>query len=256
MQALILAGGLGTRMREETEFRPKPMVEVGGRPVLWHIMKNFAMAGISDFVIATGYRSEDIKDYFLSYHSRNHDVTVALDSPRNVVVHGQHEEGDWRVTIAFTGEDTSTGGRILRASKYLTSDPFVVAYGDGLANVLVSDVLSFHRQNQALVTLTSVQPRSRFGVLEISPDDLVTRFAEKPTLDGWISIGFFIMQQSALDYLDESSALEGIPLQNLTKDGKLAAYRHTGFWQPMDTYREALLLNQLWASGEAPWKLW
>lgn len=243
-------------MREETEFRPKPMVEVGGRPVLWHIMKNLATSGISDFIIATGYRSEVIKDYFLNYDSRNNDFSIRLGSAGDITVHGDHGESNWQVTLAYTGESTNTGGRVLSAAKYLDSGPFVVTYGDGLADVRMSDVLEHHQGSESLVTLTSVQPTSRFGVLDINDDGRVSRFDEKPTLDGWINIGFFVMEIDFLKFLDEKSVLEQEPLKALAEAGRLSAYRHQGFWQPMDTYREALLLNEYCKAGNPPWQLW
>jgi glucose-1-phosphate cytidylyltransferase len=243
-------------MREETEFRPKPMVEVGGRPVLWHIMKNLASSGISDFIIATGYRNEVINDYFLNYASRNNDFSVTLGSTRNLEIHGNNDESNWRVTLAYTGELTNTGGRVLSAAKYLDSGPFVVTYGDGLADVRMSDVLEHHQLLGGLVTLTAVQPTSRFGVLDIGDDGMVVRFDEKPTLEGWINIGFFVMEMEFLEYLNDDSVLEQEPLRAVAQQARLSAYRHTGFWQPMDTYREALMLNDLCKSGTPPWQVW
>lgn len=243
-------------MREETEFRPKPMVEIGGRPVLWHIMKNLASSGVSNFVVATGYRSEVIKDYFLNYDSRNNDFSVTLGSANDIEIHGNHDESNWRVTLAYTGELTNTGGRVLSAAKYLESGPFVVTYGDGLADVRMSDVLEHHQASESLVTLTAVQPTSRFGVLDIGDDGMVVQFDEKPTLEGWINIGFFVMEMGFLEYLNDDSVLEHEPLRALAQEGRLSAYRHLGFWQPMDTYREALMLNDLWRTGAPPWRLW
>ena len=256
MKAIILAGGLGTRLREETEFRPKPMVEVGGRPVLWHIMKNLAHFGITEFIIATGYKSDMIKDYFLNYEARNNDFTVELGRRESLTFHGLHDETQWKVTVAYTGDSTMTGGRVLRASRYLTDEPFLVTYGDGLADVDVRALRSFHEKSATLATVTTVQPLSRFGVMDVDGAGKVLNFAEKPKLEGWVNIGFFVMQPEALTYLDGDCVLEEAPLQHIAAVGQLSAYRHPGFWQPMDTYREAKLLNDLWDRGKAPWKTW
>lgn len=255
MKAIILAGGLGTRMREETEFRPKPMVEVGGRPVLWHIMKNLAVFGIEDFIIATGYRSQMIKDYFLHYEAWNNDFTIGLGG-RRVQFHGAHEESDWKVTIAFTGESTMTGGRVLRASQYVDGERFLVTYGDGLADVDIGALVAFHEDQGTLATVTTVQPLSRFGVMDVDDDGRVQRFREKPRVQGWINIGFFIFEPEVVGYLDPECILEQEPLTRMASDGQLSAYRHPGFWQPMDTYREYRLLNDMWDQGQAPWRLW
>jgi glucose-1-phosphate cytidylyltransferase len=256
MKAILLAGGLGTRLREETEFRPKPMVEVGGRPILWHIMKNLAQFGVREFVIAAGYKSDVIKDYFLNYEARNNDFTVRLGNRNALQFHGDHGESDWSVTVADTGEATMTGGRVFRAARYLDDEPFIVTYGDGLADVDVDALRAWHKQQQRLVTVTTVQPLSRFGVMDVAEAGRVTSFREKPKLEGWINIGFFIMQKEALAYLDAECVLEQEPLARLAADSQLTAYRHEGFWQPMDTFREAKLLNELWDDGNAPWRNW
>lgn len=256
MKAILLAGGLGTRLREETEFRPKPMVEVGGRPVLWHIMKNLSTFGINDFIVATGYKSDMIKEYFLNYEAWNNDFTVELGKRDSVVFHDSHDEAHWRVTVAFTGESTMTGGRVFRAAKYLDDEPFLVTYGDGLADVDITALRAFHEASGCLATVTTVQPTSRFGVMDVAADGKVISFSEKPKLEGWINVGYFIMQPHVLEYLDSDCVLEEEPLARLASVRQLAAYRHTGFWQPMDTYREAKLLNDLWHSGGAPWRVW
>ena len=256
MKAILLAGGLGTRMREETEFRPKPMVELGGRPVLWHIMKNLAHFGITDFIVATGYKSDMIKEYFLNYEAWNNDFTIELGKKNSLQFHDAHDEGQWTVTVAYTGEETMTGGRVFRAAKYLNDEPFLVTYGDGLADVDIDSLRSFHTQQGSLVTVTTVQPYSRFGLMEVDDAGKVTRFSEKPQLEGWINVGFFIMQPGALKYLDADCILEQEPLVKLASDGELSAYRHPGFWQPMDTFRESKILNDLWNDGRAPWKNW
>lgn len=256
MKAVLLAGGLGTRIREETEFRPKPMVEVGGRPILWHIMKNLSGYGITDFIVATGYKSAMIKDYFLNYEAQSNDFTVTLGRRESLVFHGAHDEADWSVTVAFTGDLTPTGGRVQRIAPYLDDEPFLVTYGDGLADVDIAALLDFHAASGRLGTVTTVQPTSRFGVLDLGPDGRVTQFREKPRLDGWINIGFIVFEPGALAYFDPDCVLEQGPLVDLAAAGQLSAYRHDGFWQPMDTFRESTLLNDLWASGRAPWRNW
>lgn len=256
MKAILLAGGLGTRLREETEFRPKPMVEVGGRPILWHIMKNLAHYGITDFIVATGYKSDMIKEYFLNYEAWNNDFTIELGRKDSLHFHDAHDEAHWKVTVAFTGESTMTGGRVFRAAKYLDGESFLVTYGDGLADVDINTLKTFHDESGCLATVTTVQPTSRFGVMDVDHDGKVIAFAEKPKLDGWINIGFFIMQPEVLDYLDAECVLEDQPLAALAADRNLAAYRHKGFWQPMDTFRESKMLNDLWYSEQAPWRVW
>jgi glucose-1-phosphate cytidylyltransferase len=255
---VLLAGGLGTRLREETEFTPKPMVKIGDKPVLWHIMKNLSHQGLSNFVIATGYKSEAIKDYFINYETRNNDFTINLGkSDKSISYHGNHDESDWSVTIAYTGENTNTGGRVKAASKYLESKkPFMVTYGDGLADIDLNNLIRFHKMHGKLATVTTVRPISRFGVMEVSEDGEVKNFKEKPILDGWINIGFFVFEPKVLDLLTLESVLELDPLEKLADMNELMAYRHPGFWQPMDTYREFKLLNDMWENNSAPWKNW
>lgn len=253
MKAILLAGGLGTRMREETEFRPKPLVEIGGRPALWHIMKNLSFHGVTDFVVATGYKSELIKDYFLNYLARNNDFTVNLGNADSVVFHGDHDESNWNVTVAYTGQSTPTAGRILTVAPYLNDEPFMVLYGDGLANVNVTALMAFHQATGLEATVTTVEPPSRFGMMEIDPDGRVTKFSEKPKLSGWVNIGFFVMEPSCLGAMRGHEMLENEPLARLAQEGRLAAYRHEGFWRPMDTFREAQELNELWSAGQSPW---
>ena len=256
IKTLILAGGLGTRLREETEFKPKPMVEVGGRPILWHIMKSLSQQGLSEFSVATGYKGEVIKDYFLNYDYRNNDVTVDLGKRSATVHHGQHDESNWKVTLVNTGELTMTGGRVKRSEKYLSGDRFLCTYGDGLADVDIKKLIEFHKSHGKLATVTTVQPLSRFGIMDIEPNGTVTKFKEKPRLDGWINIGFFVFEPEVFNYLSDDCVLEEEPLANLAADNQLAAYRHDGFWQPMDTFRESKMLNDLWDADEAPWKNW
>lgn len=256
MKALLLAGGLGTRLREETEFRPKPMVEIGGRPILWHIMKHLSTYGIVDFVVALGYKGEMIKDYFLNYESRSNDFTIELGKGGSLNFHGRHDESSWTVTLADTGPDTLTGGRVLRASKYLDGEPFLATYGDGLSDVDIDALVTYHQEHPGLATATITQPTSRYGVVDIDETGLVRSFLEKPRLEGWINIGYFIFEPQVLDYVQDADALEQRPLSKLAASGQLHAYKHKGFWQPMDTFREAQLLNQMWSSDAAPWKTW
>jgi glucose-1-phosphate cytidylyltransferase len=256
VKAVILAGGLGTRLREETEFRPKPMVEIGGKPILWHIMKVFAQHGITEFVVCIGYRGEVIKDYFINYEARTNDFTVHLGPTQSVEFHGTHTESDWQVTVVDTGAETNTGGRVKQVQRFLGDEPFIVTYGDGLADVDVPKLLAHHKEHERLATITTVRPLQRFGILELGDNDAVERFREKPQTDDWINAGFFVFEPAIFDYLEDDSVLEREPLEALAKDQQLSAYRHHGFWQPMDTYREFAMLNELWASGSPPWKVW
>lgn len=256
MKAVLLAGGLGTRMREETEFRPKPMVEVGGRPVLWHIMKILGTQGITDFVICAGYKSEYIKNYFYNYGASNLDFTVRLGDQSSTVFHGSHEEFDWTVTVADTGESTMTGGRIKMIEKYVQGETFLAAYGDGIADIDVKSLLKFHESHGKTATMTVTQPISRFGVVEIDDSGIVSQFREKPKVNDWINIGYFVFRPQIFDYLTTESVLEEEPLRGLAQKIELGAFRHSGFWKPMDTYREYLELNELWWTGSPPWKTW
>jgi glucose-1-phosphate cytidylyltransferase len=256
MKAVLLAGGLGTRMREETEFRPKPMVEIGGRPVLWHIMKILSQQGIKDFVVCTGYKSEFIKNYFTNYGAVNQDFTVTLGDHANITYHGSHDESDWTVTVADTGPTTMTGGRINKIRKYVEGERFLCTYGDGIADIDLEALTKYHESHGKTATMTSIQPLSRFGVLDLEPDGSVKKFKEKPQVEGWINIGYFLFEPQVFDYLDDDAVLEEGPLKSLASDNQIAAYPHRGFWQPMDTYRESLMLNEMWDSGKAPWKTW
>ncbi len=253
MKAVLLAGGLGTRMREETEYRPKPMVMIGGQPILWHIMKNLATGGVTDFVITSGYKSEVIDRYFTE-HSDWYPLDQARTDTRSF--QGSGDQQDWRVTVAFTGEATGTGGRVSRVADLLDGERFVVAYGDGLADVNVSSVLEFHDEGGFLATLTAVQPTSRFGLMDIDEVGQVKYFREKPKMKDWVSIGYFVFEPAVLSYMGDDCGLEEDGLTRLASDGQLAAFRHEGFWQPMDTYREYQILEGLWESGEAPWTTW
>lgn len=257
IQTIILCGGLGTRLREETEFRPKPLVEIGGRPVLWHIMKTYAHYGFRDFTLCLGYRGNMIKEYFLNYEAMNNDFTICLGHRHQISHHDQHGEQDFRVTLADTGLETMTGGRINRVRRYITSDPFMVTYGDGLVDLDIGDLLAFHQAHGKLATVTTVHPMSRYGAIDIDASNAVANFAEKPRLDDWISAGYFVFDPKVFDYLgDDSCVLEQEPLENLTRDGQLMAYRHDGAFHPMDTYREYTYLNDLWQRNKAFWKVW
>lgn len=257
MKVVLLAGGLGTRMREETEYRPKPMVDVGGKPVLWHLMKLFSTFGIVDFVICAGYKGEQIKEYFLNYASHNNDFTITLGRERELVFHDQHLESDWHVTVADTGQSTLTAGRVERVERFVEGERFMVTYGDGLADIDLHKLLAFHEEHGRKATITTVRPLSRFGLVDVE-DSLVTRFREKPQMDDAVSAGFFVFEPEIFDYLRKGDdvMLEHEPLARLAAERELAAYHHDGFWQPMDTYRESVLLNEMWDEGTAPWKVW
>lgn len=255
MKAVILAGGYGTRISEETQSRPKPMVEVGGRPVLWHVMKTYSAHGIHEFVICLGYKGYMIKEYFANYFLHMSDVTFDLRENR-MEVHHRHAE-PWRVTLVDTGEATMTGGRLKRVREYVGDESFCFTYGDGLSDVKVPELIAFHQRQGKLATITAVQPPGRFGALDLE-QNLITGFREKPQGDGgWINGGFFVLEPKALDAIEgDHTVWEREPLERLARDGQLAAFRHLGFWQPMDTLRDKLLLESLWDSGKAPWKVW
>lgn len=256
MKAVILAGGLGTRISEETSTRPKPMVEIGGKPILWHIMKTYSAHGIHDFIICCGYKGYVIKEYFANYFLHMSDVTFDMQNNK-MEVHQRNAE-PWRVTLVDTGENTLTGGRLKRVANYLNDeDAFCFTYGDGVANVDISALIRFHKQHGKRATVTAVQPPGRYGALRMEGDS-VRGFIEKPQGDGgWINGGFFVLSPSCIDLIaDESSSWEGEPLNKLAAQGELMAYEHSGFWQPMDTLRDKNHLEELWQSGEAPWKVW
>ena len=256
MKAVLLAGGLGTRMREETEFRPKPMVEVGGRPVLWHIMKVLGQQGITDFVICTGYKSEYIKNYFYNYGASNLDFTVRLGDQSSTVFHGSHEEFDWTVTVVDTGDSTMTGGRIKMIEKYVVGAPFFATYGDGIADINLEKLIAFHQGHGKTATLTVTNPSSRFGLVEVDDSSAVSKFSEKPKGNDLVNIGYFVFEPSIFDYLTPNSVLEEDPIRRLVADKQIGAFKHEGFWKPMDTQREYLELKAIWDSGVAPWKKW
>jgi len=257
VKTVILCGGMGTRLREETEYRPKPMVEIGGRPILWHIMKLYSHYGFGEFVLCLGYKGQMIKEYFLNYQAMNNDFTMSLGGTGAVTYHGAHNEHDLKVTLVDTGLNTLTGGRLKRAATYLGGSTFMLTYGDGVADVNIRRVVDFHRQHGRLATITAVRPISRFGVLRSDETGAVSEFAEKPHSEGWINAGFMVLEPGVLDYVGgDDCALEQKPLERLAADGQLMAYRHEGFFFAMDTYREYLHLNELWNGGKAPWRIW
>jgi len=256
MKVVILAGGLGTRLREETEFRPKPMVEIGGQPILWHIMKIYSRHGYTDFVLCLGYKGQVIRGYFLNYQMQKCDFTVTLGSGA-IDIHGNHSEDDWRVTLADTGEKTMTGGRIARIQKYVGDRTFLLTYGDGVANIDIGALVAFHRRQGKLATVTAVRPSSRYGELAIE-NGRITLFREKPQVnEGWINGGFFVFEPGVFDLIKgDGDTLETGLLTRLVEREQLAVYQHEGFWQCMDTYREMQQLEDMWDRSAAPWKIW
>ncbi len=255
MKVAILAGGLGTRLSEETTIKPKPMVEVGGKPILWHIMNIYAAYGYKEFVIALGYKGEIIKDYFLNYHYHSRSLTVQLKTGE-VKIHNDKGE-DWVVHLLDTGADTNTGGRVKRVVDFVGNEPFMLTYGDGVSNVNIPALIEFHQKQNRLVTMTAVRPPARFGQMVIE-EHRVTQFKEKPQIgEGWINGGFFVLQPEIVKYIEgDLTAWEFESLENIASDGQLSAYRHEDFWQSMDTLRDVHLLNKLWQEDKAPWKIW
>jgi len=256
MKVVLLAGGLGSRLSEETSLRPKPMVEIGGKPILWHIMKIYSHYGYNDFVICLGYKGYVIKEYFANYFLHQSDVTIDI-AENKLEVHNSQAE-PWKITLVDTGVNSMTGGRIKRAAKYLNNEPFLLTYGDGVGNVDIKALVEFHQKNKKLVTVTAVQPSGRFGALSIDDTDAVSSFYEKPQGDGaWINGGFFVCQPEAINYIDADATIwERAPMETIAAEGQMAAFRHEGFWKPMDTLRDKNELEEDWNKGEAQWKLW
>ena len=256
MKVVILAGGFGTRISEESQLRPKPMIEIGNRPILWHILKIYSAFGFNEFIVCLGYKGYAIKEYFANYFLHSSDVTFDMRD-NSMHVH-QNSAEPWRITLVDTGLETMTGGRVKRVAPYLNDEPFMLTYGDGVADVDVGKLVAFHRSHGKLATVTATQPAGKFGALSLKDSDLVTSFQEKPAGDGsWINGGFFVLQPEVLKYIGgDKTVFEKEPLEGLARDGQLMAFKHAGFWQPMDTLREYTLLNGLWASGQAPWKTW
>lgn len=258
MKVAILAGGLGTRLGEETTLRPKPMVEIGGKPILWHIMKIYSHYGFNEFVVLCGYRHEFIKEYFMNYFMDNSDVTFDLTN-NSVTVHEKRVE-PWKVTLLDTGLKTMTGGRIKRAQELLGDDTFMLTYGDGVSDVNIAELVEFHKKSKRLATLTAVQPQGRFGVLDMDESDTIRSFQEKPktSSSAWINAGFFVLEPKIFDYITEGdqTVWERTPLISLARAGELKAYKHNGFWHPMDMLKDKIELNKMWDAGDAPWKVW
>lgn len=255
MKVVILAGGYGTRLSEETQILPKPMIEIGGKPILWHIMKIYSFYGFTEFIILLGYKGFYIKEYFANYYLHQSDVTFDMSSG-DMFVHNNFSE-PWKVTLVDTGTNTMTGGRLKRAKEYIGDGTFILTYGDGVSDVNISNLIEFHNQNNARVTLTSYQPSGRFGRLDIDSNK-VNQFIEKPNGDGsWINAGFMVCNSDVMELIDNDQTIfEEVPLQTLAKNGELFAYKHTGFWQCMDTLRDKIYLNKLWDEGKAKWKTW
>ena len=255
MKTVILAGGFGTRISEETHLRPKPMIELGGMPILWHIMKIYSAHGLTDFIICCGYKGYMVKEYFANYFLHMSDVTFDF-TDNKMTVHEKKAE-PWKVTLVDTGDDTQTGGRIKRVKKYLDDDIFCLTYGDGVSNVNIRELIEFHRKQKTLATVTAIQPMGRFGELDVINDKII-RFEEKPQFnESWINAGYFVLSPKVLDYIkDDSTIWERGPIEQLAKEGQLSAFKHSGFWKPMDTLRDKIALEELWQSENPPWKIW
>jgi glucose-1-phosphate cytidylyltransferase len=255
MKVVILAGGLGTRLSEETDIKPKPMVEIGGKPILWHIMKNYSKYGFNEFIILLGYKGYSIKEYFANYLLHQSDITIDLKN-NSMEIHDNHSES-WKVTLVDTGMNSMTGGRVKRVEKYLDNKPFLLTYGDGVSDINIDELISFHKSHGKAMTVTSSLPAGRFGGLSIEENNKVSKFLEKPKGDGnWVSAGYFVCESKVLNYInDDSTILEEVSLKHLAEDGELYTYKHKGFWKPMDTLKDKLDLNEMWNKGNAPWKV-
>jgi glucose-1-phosphate cytidylyltransferase len=257
MKVVILAGGMGTRISEESHLKPKPMIGIGEKPILWHIMKLYSHYGFNEFIILAGYKSYVIKEYFVDYFIHNSDLKIDLAT--NTIETINHKSEPWKLTILDTGLNTMTGSRIKKAKEYIGSEPFMLTYGDGVSNVDINALIEAHKKSGKTATLTTVQPEGRFGVLDIMKDGTIKTFEEKPKGEGgWINGGFFVLQPEVFDYIPGGDDViwERAPLEKLAKDGQLNAYKHTGFWKPMDAMRDKIVLEELWAAGKAPWKVW
>lgn len=256
MKVLILAGGLGSRLSEETTLKPKPMVEIGGKPILWHIMKTYSYYGYNEFIILCGYKGYMIKSYFANYYRHMADMTV--DMVNNITEYHKNHAEPWKVTLVDTGLDTMTGGRIKRVQDYIGNEPFLLTYGDGVADINITELVNYHKEHGKAITMTSVQPEGRFGALDINETNKVVEFKEKPRGDGsWINGGFFVCEPKVLDYIEaDQTIFEREPLENLAKDGELFTYKHHGFWKPMDTLRDKTQLEEMIDQQKAPWMLW
>jgi len=256
MKVVLLAGGLGTRLSEETHFKPKPMIEIGGKPILWHIMKMYSHYGYNEFVLCLGYKGYLIKEYFANYLLHQSDITIDIEKD-SMDVH-QNSAEPWKVTLIDTGELTMTGGRIKRVEQYINNETFMMTYGDGVGSIDIDNLIRYHRSHGKLATVTSCIPSGRFGILELDKNNIVKSFHEKSAEDGgWVNAGYFVFEPGIIDYIDgDSTMLEKEPLEKLARNGQLAAYKHGGFWKPMDTLRDKNELESLWTSGNQPWKIW
>ena len=257
MKVVLLAGGYGTRISEESHLKPKPMIEIGGKPILWHIMKIYSQYGFNEFVICLGYKGFVIKEYFANYFLHSSDITFNFNGSNQITYH-THNAEPWKVTLVDTGTDTMTGGRLKKVRPYLDEKPFMMTYGDGVSNINISDLVEYHNKNKKTVTVSATQPTGRYGSLNLGDKNTVFSFQEKPKGDGfWVNAGFFVLQPDIFNYLiDDTTIFEGYPLEILAKAGQLVAYKHTGFWQSMDSLRDKNLLEDLWKSGNAQWKIW
>ncbi len=256
MKVVILAGGLGSRLQEETLIRPKPLVEIGGKPILWHIMNIYSFYRFNEFILALGYKGETIKEYFLNFYALNNNLTIDLSQGNSKVHHGN--QPTWKIDLVDTGQNTMTGGRIKRLQPWLGNETFMATYGDGVADISITELLAFHKSHVKLATLTAVRPPSRFGGLVIEKNGLITKFIEKPQLgEGWINGGFFVLEPRIFDLIEgDETAFERKPMEELSRQGQLMAYQHNGFFQPMDNVRDKNILEELWQTGKAPWKVW
>jgi glucose-1-phosphate cytidylyltransferase len=256
LKVVILAGGYGTRISEESDQKPKPMIEIGGKPILWHIMKHYSHFGFNEFVILLGYKSYVIKEYFANYYLHNSDVTINT-AQKSLEIHNNYSE-DWKITLLETGMDTMTGGRVKKAQKYIGNEPFFLTYGDGVSDVNIIDLLRFHNEHKNKITMTSIQPEGKFGALKIESNNKISNFLEKPKGDGaWINGGFFVCEPEVLNYIEnDQTVFEKGPLETLATEGELYSFRHDGFWKCMDTLRDKNQLNEMWDSGIAKWKVW
>lgn len=257
MKVVILAGGFGTRLSEETDLRPKPMVEIGGKPILWHIMKSYSNYGFNEFVILLGFKGYYIKEYFANYFMHQSDITIDIKNNKVEVLNNSSEP--WKITLLDTGIDSMTGGRIKRAQSFIGNEPFLLTYGDGVSDININELIDFHKSHGRLITMTSAQPDGRFGALEIDADNKIIEFKEKPKGDGsWINAGFFVCEPEVFNYITEGDGtiFEQNPLKNLAKDSQLYTYKHESFWMPMDTLRDKIKLNEIWNNNKAPWKTW
>jgi glucose-1-phosphate cytidylyltransferase len=257
MKVVLLAGGFGTRLSEETDIKPKPMIEIGGKPILWHIMKTYSEYGYSEFLILLGYKGYLIKEYFANYFLHQSDVTIDLEFNKMEILNNSSEP--WKITLIDTGQKNMTGSRIKQAKKFIGNERFMLTYGDGVANINVKNLIKFHESHGKLITMTSAQPDARFGALEINQNNQVTKFKEKPKGDGsWINAGYFVCEPEVFEYISDEDEIvfEQEPLKNLANDGQLFTYKHSDFWMPMDTLRDKIKLNQMWQAGSAPWQIW